>query len=110
MGSIGDRGRRSTSGSQAGHGCAGEDVAASATDALAARHPESVEGLFATHSYFPPNAEREGLTPVETEFFEWLDGVWEHALADFHKLAEQAVAGDTTGTDHPDHHPAKEQP
>jgi DNA-binding transcriptional ArsR family regulator len=36
----------------------------------------------------------------------WLDGVWEHALADFHKFAEQAVADDTAGTDHP----TKEQP
>lgn len=54
----------------------GEDVAASASDALAARHPESVEGLFATHSYFPPDSERGDLSPVETEFFAWLDGLW----------------------------------
>lgn len=26
----------------------------------------------------------------------WLDGVWEHALADFHKFAEQADADETT--------------
>ncbi|PVZ14768.1 ArsR/SmtB family transcription factor [Actinomycetospora cinnamomea] len=26
----------------------------------------------------------------------WLDGVWEHALADFHKFAEQAVADEHT--------------
>ncbi|MFC5136724.1 ArsR/SmtB family transcription factor [Actinomycetospora rhizophila] len=45
----------------------------------------------------------------------WLDGVWEHALADFHKFAEQAVADETAGhdtdrgTDHPDHS-SKEQP
>lgn len=32
----------------------------------------------------------------------WLDGVWEHALADFHKFAEQAAAGDAAGSDHPD--------
>lgn len=73
----------------------GEDVAASATDALAARHPKSVEGLFATHSYFPPNAEREGLTPVETEFFEWLDGVWDGATA---YAYAQATRGDTLAT------------
>ena len=30
----------------------------------------------------------------------WLDGVWEHALADFHKFAEQADADETAGTDH----------
>jgi DNA-binding transcriptional ArsR family regulator len=34
----------------------------------------------------------------------WLDGVWEHALADFHKFAEQTVADETAGTDHPDTH------
>jgi hypothetical protein len=36
----------------------------------------------------------------------WLDGVWEHALASFHKFAEQAVADEVAGTEHPD----KEQP
>ncbi len=36
----------------------------------------------------------------------WLDGVWDHALADFHKFAEQSAADETTRTDDP----AKEQP
>jgi DNA-binding transcriptional ArsR family regulator len=36
----------------------------------------------------------------------WLDGVWEHALANFHKFADQAAADQITGIDHP----AKEQP
>jgi DNA-binding transcriptional ArsR family regulator len=36
----------------------------------------------------------------------WLDGVWEHALASFHKFAEQAVADEVASTEHPD----KEQP
>ena len=31
----------------------------------------------------------------------WLDGVWEHALAGFHKFAEQAVADDVAGTERP---------
>lgn len=39
----------------------------------------------------------------------WLDGVWEHALADFHKFAEQTVADETAGTDDPTDHPTKEQ-
>ena len=39
----------------------------------------------------------------------WLDGVWEHALADFHKFAEQAVADENAGTD-PADQPRKEQP
>ncbi len=43
-----------------------------------------------------------GVTALRT----WLDGVWEHALANFHKFAEQAVADDTAGTDHP----TQEQP
>jgi DNA-binding transcriptional ArsR family regulator len=29
----------------------------------------------------------------------WLDSVWEHALAGFHKFAEQTVADETAGTD-----------
>ena len=38
----------------------------------------------------------------------WLDGVWEHALADFHKFAEQTVADGTAGTDHTAQHSTKE--
>jgi DNA-binding transcriptional ArsR family regulator len=30
----------------------------------------------------------------------WLDGVWEHALAGFHKVAEQTVADEIATTDH----------
>jgi DNA-binding transcriptional ArsR family regulator len=40
----------------------------------------------------------------------WLDGVWEHALADFHKFAEQAAADDVARADHPADHPTEEQP
>jgi DNA-binding transcriptional ArsR family regulator len=40
----------------------------------------------------------------------WLDGVWEHALADFHKFAEQAAADDAARADHPAEHPTEEQP
>ncbi len=32
----------------------------------------------------------------------WLDGVWEHALAGFHKHAEQTIADEVAGRDHPD--------
>jgi DNA-binding transcriptional ArsR family regulator len=31
----------------------------------------------------------------------WLDGLWEHALANFQKFAEHVVADEVTGTDHP---------
>jgi DNA-binding transcriptional ArsR family regulator len=34
----------------------------------------------------------------------WLEGVWAHALADFHKFAEQAVADETAAADHPGTH------
>jgi DNA-binding transcriptional ArsR family regulator len=40
----------------------------------------------------------------------WLDGVWEHALADFSKFVDQAVADDRAGTHHPVHHSNEEQP
>jgi DNA-binding transcriptional ArsR family regulator len=36
----------------------------------------------------------------------WLDGVWEHALANFAKFAEQVVADETAAIDHP----TEEQP
>jgi DNA-binding transcriptional ArsR family regulator len=36
----------------------------------------------------------------------WLDGVWEHALADFQKFTEQVVADEAIGSDHP----AQEEP
>jgi DNA-binding transcriptional ArsR family regulator len=36
----------------------------------------------------------------------WLDGVWEHALADFHKFVEQNAADETSGAVHP----TEEQP
>lgn len=32
----------------------------------------------------------------------WLDGVWEHALASFHKVAEQTDGDETVTTEHPD--------
>jgi DNA-binding transcriptional ArsR family regulator len=31
----------------------------------------------------------------------WLDGVWQHALADFGKFTDQVVADETAGTAHP---------
>ncbi|HEY2195779.1 MAG TPA: metalloregulator ArsR/SmtB family transcription factor [Actinomycetospora sp.] len=36
----------------------------------------------------------------------WLDGVWNEALASFHKVAEQTVADEAATTEHPD----QEQP
>ncbi len=65
----------------------GEDVSAGASDALAALHPEAVEGIFATHAYFPPAAERSGLGQAERDFFAWLDEVWEGGTAYGHLQA-----------------------
>lgn len=39
----------------------------------------------------------QGVTALRT----WLDGVWEHALADFHKFAEHAADEDTANLEHP---------
>jgi pimeloyl-ACP methyl ester carboxylesterase len=54
----------------------GEDIGAGVSDWIAALHPESVRGIYATHAAFPPAERRENLTPVETEFFEWLAELW----------------------------------
>jgi pimeloyl-ACP methyl ester carboxylesterase len=54
----------------------GEDVGSGLSDWLAALHPESVIGIHAPHPAFPPAGRRTDLAPVESEFFEWLDGVW----------------------------------
>ena len=51
----------------------GEDVGAGLSDALAARHPESVSGIYAAHPAFPPKERRGELSPVEVAFFAWLD-------------------------------------
>ncbi|HEX4057163.1 MAG TPA: epoxide hydrolase [Galbitalea sp.] len=54
----------------------GEDIGAGASDWLAALHPESVRGIHASHAGFPPRERRDDLSPVETDFFEWLRDVW----------------------------------
>jgi pimeloyl-ACP methyl ester carboxylesterase len=54
----------------------GEDVGSGVSDWLAVLHPEAVIGIHAPHPAFPPASRRIDLTPVETEFFEWLEGVW----------------------------------
>jgi pimeloyl-ACP methyl ester carboxylesterase len=54
----------------------GEDVGAGVSDWLAVAHAEAVLGIHAAHAAFPPAERRSDLAPVETAFFEWLDGVW----------------------------------
>lgn len=51
----------------------GEDVSANINDLLAAKYPESVEGIIVTHAHFPSNEERKNLTdPEELAFFQRL--------------------------------------
>ncbi|MFF2371682.1 epoxide hydrolase family protein [Agromyces sp. NPDC058110] len=49
----------------------GEDVTANVSDLIAARHPEHVSGIVATHAHFPNGDERAALTdPAERAFFD----------------------------------------
>ncbi|HEY6801539.1 MAG TPA: epoxide hydrolase [Agromyces sp.] len=66
----------------------GEDVTANVSDLIAARYPDHVAGIVATHAHFPTGGEREALTdPVELEFFAGLaerhgtDGAYGHVQA-----------------------------
>src|SRR4030095_8085153 len=63
----------------------GEDVTANVSDLIAARHPEHVAGIVATHAHFPTHAERSALTDAaERAFFDDLaarhetDGAYGH--------------------------------
>lgn len=47
----------------------GEDVSANVSDLLAARHPEAVQGILATHAHFGTHAEREALEDPEARAF-----------------------------------------
>ena len=66
----------------------GEDVTANVSDLIAARYPENVAGIVATHAHFPTGDEREALTdPAERAFFDDLaarhgpDGAYGHVQA-----------------------------
>ncbi|GGM42363.1 epoxide hydrolase family protein [Promicromonospora citrea] len=51
----------------------GEDVTANVSDLVAARHPEHVAGIVATHAHFPTVEERAHLTDPEVRAF--FDGI-----------------------------------
>jgi pimeloyl-ACP methyl ester carboxylesterase len=51
----------------------GEDVGAGVSDWLAARHPESVLGIIASHAAFPPDDRSDELTDEELAFEAWRD-------------------------------------
>jgi pimeloyl-ACP methyl ester carboxylesterase len=66
----------------------GEDVTANVSDLIAARYPEQVGGIVATHAHFPTTEERAALTePDEQAFFAALaerhetDGAYGHVQA-----------------------------
>lgn len=66
----------------------GEDVTANVSDLIAARYPEHVAGIVATHAHFPTSGERAGLTePAEVAFFAGIaarhetDGAYGHVQA-----------------------------
>jgi epoxide hydrolase len=59
------------------YGTYGEDVGGHVSDWLAARHPESVIGIHASHPAYPPAARRNDLTPAEAAFTAWLAKRWE---------------------------------
>jgi pimeloyl-ACP methyl ester carboxylesterase len=66
----------------------GEDVTANVSDLIAARHPEQIAGIIATHAHFPTSEERAGLTePDERAFFDGIaakhevDGAYGHVQA-----------------------------
>lgn len=66
----------------------GEDVTANVSDLIAARYPEHVAGIVATHAHFPTVQEREALTdPAERAFFDDIaakhetDGAYGHVQA-----------------------------
>lgn len=66
----------------------GEDVTANVSDLIAARYPEQIAGIIATHAHFPTTEERADLTdPDERSFFDGIaarhevDGAYGHVQA-----------------------------
>ena len=57
----------------------GEDVGTTVSDWIAALHPDTVIGLFATHAAFPPEERSHDLGEAEREFLAWLDEKWRTA-------------------------------
>lgn len=58
----------------------GEDVGSTTSDWVAALHPESVLGLFATHAAFPPPSRAQDLTDEETGWLGRHDAEWASGL------------------------------
>ncbi|WP_448006120.1 epoxide hydrolase family protein [Agromyces bauzanensis] len=53
----------------------GEDLTANVSDLIAARHPDQVSGIVATHAHFPTGHQRDAITDAaELEFFAEIEG------------------------------------
>lgn len=76
------------------YGTYGEDVGGHVSDWLAARHPESVIGIHASHPAYPPAARRNDLTPAEAAFTTWLTRRWdgESAYSEMQSTKPDTVA------------------
>lgn len=59
----------------------GEDVGARVSDWIAAKHPASVAGLYATHAAFPPPSRQNDLSEAEQNWVNWLNEKWARASA-----------------------------
>jgi pimeloyl-ACP methyl ester carboxylesterase len=59
----------------------GEDVGARVSDWSAAKYPEAVIALFATHAAFSPESRKSDLRPEEQAWVSWLNAKWNRAGA-----------------------------
>ncbi|MCP2266700.1 epoxide hydrolase family protein [Promicromonospora thailandica] len=71
----------------------GEDVTANVSDLIAARYPEHVAGIVATHAHFPTTQERAEITDPEVRAF--FDGIAAKHLTDGAYGHVQATRPDT---------------
>ncbi|HYI34957.1 MAG TPA: alpha/beta hydrolase, partial [Glaciibacter sp.] len=76
------------------YGTYGEDVGGHVSDWLAAKHPESVIGIHASHPAYPAAQRRTDLTPGEAAFTEWLTQRWdgESAYSEMQSTKPDTVA------------------
>lgn len=76
------------------YGTYGEDVGGHVSDWIAAKHPESVIGIHASHPAYPPKARLNDLTPAETAFTTWLAERWagESAYSEIQSTKPDTVA------------------
>ncbi|HYI32484.1 MAG TPA: epoxide hydrolase, partial [Glaciibacter sp.] len=76
------------------YGTYGEDVGGHVSDWLAAKHPESVIGIHASHPAYPAARRRTDLTAGEAAFTEWLAQRWdgESAYSEMQRTKPDTVA------------------